>query len=116
MLILDGDFAEKLKNVLNDPEAMSKILSIASGLGLSDTSGPKAEEAPKREESEPISEPTFSSSESLPALMQGFGQSNDPRITLLASLKPLVREEKRERLDALTRALTLASMMKNFRK
>ena len=109
--ILDGDFAEKLKTVLSDPEAMAKITSIASGLGAA-----KSEKSAETVAPEQQAEPILPTSDNLPTLAQGFALNSDPRISLLSSLKPLLREEKRDRIDALTRALSLAAVMKNFRK
>ncbi len=108
---MDSDFSEKLKSLLSDSDAMSKIMSIASGLGLSDTQSKPVQDSQSTER-----ESTAPASEALPAVSQAFERQSDPRIALLYSLKPLLREEKRERLDALTRALALASVMKNFRK
>ncbi len=120
MLTLDGDFAEKLKKVLSDPEAMSKITAIASGLGATAPSNASSDEPIKQPEPEtPYSPPASVPSgqfDALPALMQSFNATSDPRISLLSSIKPLLREEKREKIDALTKALALASMMKNLRK
>ncbi|MBO5914019.1 MAG: hypothetical protein J6Q72_01600 [Clostridia bacterium] len=106
---MDGDFQEKLKTLLSDPEALGKITSVASELGLV---GAPVE---NRRESEEIGRKPTTESGALGAL-SAFTQPNDPRIALLCSLKPLVREEKRSRLDALTQALTIASLMKNFRR
>ena len=107
---MDGDFASKLKTVLSDPEAMAKISAIASNLGNVPADQPQSTEPPKRET------PSFS-----PDLLSSVGQNlfpmqNDPRVALLSSLKPLLREEKRGKVDALVKALAVASMMKNFRK
>lgn len=111
VLILDSEFQNKLKSVLSDPEALSKITAIASSLGLN---GQSSEPEPKNEA---LSEPTSDNiAESLPALSSLMPQQSDPRLALLTSLKPLLREDKRDRIDALTRALTVASMMKTFRK
>lgn len=111
MWILDGDFAEKLKAVLSDPNAMAKITSIASGLSAS-----KSESDAENTLPEQSPEPIIPKSESLPTIAQSLALNSDPRINLLSSLKPLLREEKRDRIDSLTRALSLAAMMKNFRK
>ena len=122
---MDSDFSEKLKRVLSDPEAMSKITAIASGLGATAPSNtapdPAPDEMPKQSDTEsaytPLSDSAPSGqSDALPALMQGFNTSGEPRLLLLSSLKPLLREDKREKIDALTKALAIASMMKNLRK
>ena len=111
---MDADFGEKLKSVLSDPEAMAKITAIASSLGSpTDRSNtPPAPSVPSASES--IGAPQDKNI--LSAFSQLTSPTDDPRLALLCSLKPLLREEKRERIDALTRALTLAAMMKGFRK
>ncbi len=112
-MTLDGDFAEKLKNVLSDPEALAKITAIASGLGASQ---PSASQTPPPQKEESASPPDQGIASALTALSLPSAQSGDPRLALLVSLKPLLREDRRDRVDALAQALTLASVMKNFRK
>ncbi|MBQ5837469.1 MAG: hypothetical protein IIW39_02240 [Clostridia bacterium] len=102
---MDADFSEKLKAVLSDPDAMAKITAIASGLGREEPS-----DMPK----EPLGINALGSDK--PNLTMPSLQSGDPRLALLVSLKPLLREDRRDRVDALAQALTLASVMKNFRK
>ena len=104
--ILDADFTEKLKNVLSNPDAMSKIASIASGLTKSDPEIPSTAGESSASESNPLP--------NLP--LPAFSADSDPRIALLSSIKPLLREDKRSKIDSLTRALMLSSMMKSFRK
>lgn len=113
-LTLENDFGEKLKSVLSDPEAMAKITAIASSLGMS----PSAEV--KNEESKPDvtpPEPNLGGLDIASVFSQLAPSSvSDPRVALLSSLKPFLREEKRGKIDALTRALSIASMMKGFRR
>lgn len=111
VLTLDGDFAEKLKTVLSDPEAMAKISAIASGLGASAQTETTNE---PEKEAETVGQSGVS--DILPVLSQSFSPQSDPRLALLYSLKPLLREDKRDKIDSLTKALTIASMMKQFRK
>ncbi len=108
---MDNDFSAKLKTVLSDPEAMAKISAIAQNLGASSNSvEPKPQERP-------IQKPEQAQGLDIMSALSGIGATvGDPRIELLNSLKPLLREEKRERVDALVRALSVAAMMKNFRK
>lgn len=105
---MDGDFAEKLKKVLSDPEALSKISAIASGLGAGNAAPPE----PSRDEN--AKEAFAPKAQTAPpnASLTAFG---DRRVALLSSIKPLLREDKRRKIDSLTRALTLAEMMKNLR-
>ena len=108
-MILDADFSEKLKAVLSDPEARSMISAIAGSLN---PTLQKSEDSVAEKE-------VFETQNQLQT--QGLGGldllgSGDPRLALLSSVKPLLREEKRDRVDALIKAMTVASMMKNFRK
>lgn len=111
---MDSDFSEKLKNVLSDPEAMAKITAIASNLGMGNAPQ-KSEEISTPPEIQNSSQNAIA--EMLSSVTSGSSPIEaDPRLALLVSLKPFLREEKRGRIDALTRALSVASMMKNFRK
>lgn len=117
---MDSDFSAKLKSVLSDPEALAKITAIASSMMQPEKPSPSQPASPP--EPEPgldVGSPSVNGD--IPALAQNLTQNfspraDDPRLALLYSLKPLLREDKRDRIDALTRALTVASMMKSFRK
>lgn len=113
MLTLDNDFSQKLMQVLSNPEAMSKITAIASGLGAT---APSTKVTEDTDAEAPVQESAPQGTDAIPALLQGINTSPDPRLLLLTSLKPLLREEKRDRIDAITRALALAQAMKGFRK
>jgi len=107
---LDNDFGEKLKNILSDPEAMAKITAIASSLGA----GEKSEERQETPQTKDVLSENITA-DSLGAMLNPI-TFQDPRIQLLTAMKPLLREEKRGRVDSLVRALSIASLMKNFRK
>lgn len=126
---MDSDFSAKLKSVLSDPEAISKITAIASSMmggNSADTSAPFQPSAEQQANTQPQAQnppqmqngiPSEDNFKNLAALAQGFSpQVDDPRLALLCAIKPLLREDKRDRVDALTRALTVAAMMKNLRK
>lgn len=76
-----SDMSDKLGEILNNPDAMSKIMELASGLDR-----PKPQEAPI----------------TLP--------KSDERMELLYALRPLLRENRRARLDSLTRAVSMAQV------
>ncbi len=102
---MDKDFSEKLKSVLSDPTAMAKIGAIADSLGMGGNSGPPPEPAPIKEQ------PQIPQS-----LLPPPSINSDPKIALLESLKPLIKEEKRDRLDSIEKALSVMTIMKAFRK
>jgi len=82
-----SEMSEKLGEILNNPEAMSRIMEIVGGL-----------ERPK-EKQEP----------SIPTIQ------SDKRMELLYALRPLLREHRRERLDSLTRAMSMAQLLGNMK-
>ncbi len=103
---MDSDFSEKLKNVLSDPTALAKITAIAESMGMS------AKPADVQQNIEPAEQPKPD------ILAQSLlPQTNsDPRMALLENLKPLLKEEKRGRIDSISRALTVMNVMKTLRK
>ena len=94
---MDGDLAEKLRGILSDPDAMARISSLAGGLSGTGQSAPD----PPAQSGAPVFAPQT---------------ERDPRVALLYSLKPLLREEKREKIDSLARALAVVSMVRTVRK
>lgn len=93
---MDGDIGEKLKNILADKDAMEKIASFASGLNK-----PSPDAAP-----------------GAAAAVTGPPASpyRDDRTAFIGSLRPLLREEKRKKLDTLQTALTLAELFGSYKK
>ena len=104
---MDGDISEKLRSVLSDPAAMARISEIASGLGGSAAPQPESGRTP-----DPASDATDSNPASFPAPTV----ERDPRVALLYSLKPLLREEKRGKIDDLARAMSMITLLGNRRK
>ncbi len=92
---MENDFASRLRQILGDAEAMEKISAIAAGL----------------QEKEPYSVPAPVSPP-----VQAPPQIRDDRAAFLAALKPLLREEKRHKIDALQNALAVASLLGGYKK
>ncbi len=87
---MDGDIGEKLKNILADKDAMEKIASFASGLN----------------------KPSPAAETGAPAL----SPYRDDKTAFLNALRPILREEKRKKLDTLQTALTLAELFGSYKK
>ena len=86
---MDGELGEKLRQILGDKDAMEKISAIASGLNRPPPATP-AVPAP-----------------------QSYGGG---KTAFIASLRPILREEKRKKLDTLQTALTLAELFGSYKK
>lgn len=99
------DLSEKIRAVLSDPEAAAKIAAIASSLGASgEGTSPPQEETP-------VSLPV-----SAPSLQLPFNRGNDRNTALLHAIKPFLREEKRDKLDSLIRAMSIAELISGLKR
>ncbi|MBQ6043458.1 MAG: hypothetical protein IJL41_04885 [Clostridia bacterium] len=92
---MESDFGAKLRQILSDAEAMEKISAMASALQSKEQSPAPAPAAP----SVPAAQPP-----------------RDDRAAFLAALRPLLREEKRHKIDALQNALVFAEILGSYKK
>jgi hypothetical protein len=90
---IDADTAKKVMDILSNPEMMSKISAIASGVSPS---------TPLPEQPIPASIP------------QPTVQGNS-RADLLLALKPFLKEEKRGKIDNVIKALTIATTVSKLK-
>ncbi len=95
---MEGNLADKISELLADPEGMARIEAMAQSL----LSGEQEE---KREE--PLPNPAQFAG-ILSALKQSGG---DERSRLLLALRPHLGEERRARVDKAIKLLRLASVM-----
>ena len=116
---MTGDLSEQLQKMLSDPAAMSQVMQIAGS--LMGQSPPAAEAAPASETDAQDSPPDAAASApslppELPKLLDMLtaNSGSDPRAALLTALKPYLSEGRRERADALIRALRLAAVAEKF--
>ncbi|MBO4343812.1 MAG: hypothetical protein J5844_04050 [Clostridia bacterium] len=94
--------SEKIRELLNNPENLNLIASIAGGL-----SGKKNENAPDGNK-DGIAEKEEALPMKIPALA-------DKRIALLNAIKPYVNERKKERVEGLVKAISIAGLISNYR-
>lgn len=87
---------EKIRSVLENEELLAKIAAAVRGT---------AEPSP----APPQSVPTY-----MPSVAEPVRQQPDA-VALLAALKPFLRQERREKLDSITKALSVASVYKNIK-
>ena len=102
---MDSDFLGKVKTLLADPESLERITAIARGL-----SAPTPAATPAATPESAAAGPAAA-----PAGAFARPQSRDSRLTLLEALKPLLREDKRGKIDSLQRAMTMATVLKGLR-
>lgn len=120
-----NDFEEKLNTILSSPEAMAQVASLAQSLGLSPAqpaAGTETDGSP--ESSPPPPMPDLSSlfgqadpallSRLLPLLQELSSGENDQRTQLLQSLRPFLKESRREKLDKAIQIARLLRVGKKF--
>lgn len=115
-----GQWEEKLGAILNDPQAMSQIMSIAQSLG----GDQPPEQTPQGEGEDTQSAPAPSApTEDAPALdpavmeaglraLSVWQDRSDPRSTLLQALRPFVREERQAKVDKAVRIVRMSKAVR----
>ncbi|MBP5245465.1 MAG: hypothetical protein J6036_03315 [Clostridia bacterium] len=96
--------SERIKELLSNPENLNLIASIAGGL-----SGKKNENAPDE------SKAVFQAAEEELPPAKTTSAITDKRIALLNAIKPYVSERKRERVEGLVKAISIAGLISNYR-
>lgn len=103
-----ADFEEKLERILNDPQAMSQIMSLAQSLGASSGPGesPPADPTPPAADASSPPDPRLLSG--LTTLLSQYNRGDDEKAALLRALRPFVREERYAGLDRAIRITRLS--------
>ncbi|MDD4163659.1 MAG: hypothetical protein PHD46_03570 [Eubacteriales bacterium] len=119
---MNEDISEKVRALLEDPEMLAKIAMIASSLG----GGKSTPNAPSEQQYEspkdkPVIEQLTAEQSSVPLAKRlpdpiTLPAAQDPRLSLLNSLKPFLREERRSKIDNLTKALSVTNLMGSMSK
>lgn len=91
---------EQLQQILNDPDSMAQILSLAQSFGLQPPEASSAPSAPPPKSDDGFVKAIF-------GMMQQAQQSDGKQEALLNALKPYLRPERRGNID---RALQIAKI------
>lgn len=90
---------DKLQQILNDPDSMAQILSLAQSFGMSpeppSDHGPSA--PPKQEQKAGMPDEGFL--QAIMGLMQQARQSDSKQEALLCALKPYLAPDRRDKID-----------------
>lgn len=102
-----SEFEDKLNSILNDPEQMDKIASMAKSL-MGEGSAPSA----GRKQTSSVPTQLFDGLD--PAMLQNMGRimeemnrQDDEKYALLEAMKPYLKEKRRNKMD---RAMKIAKM------
>lgn len=121
-----GDFEEKLEHILNNPQAMSQIMSLAQSLGGSSSAqspSPPAGQGSAAPEQPVPPPPTPKPGDGLgqldPKLLSGiasllgqYNSNDDQRVALLNALKPFVKEQRYAKIDKAVQIAKLSRMIR----
>ncbi len=128
---MDGGLGDKIREILNDPEALAKIAQIASGLSPPQNAAQTFAETPNVQSNPQggmplggmpqVGMPQGGAASAMSALSALSGKTpgnvaGDSRFALLSSLRPLLKEDKRKKIDNMKTALTIANILGNFKK
>lgn len=112
-----GDFEEKLESILNNPQAMSQIMSLAQSLGGGAPSQPPP---PPERPTPPPAPPAGDGLGQLdPKLLSGivsllgqYNSNDDQRVALLNALRPFVKERRYAKMDKAIQIAKLSRMIR----
>ena len=109
----NDDLSAKLSEILNSPEQMQQIQSLAAMLGLGQG---QAESTSPQRPALPADNGLGLDPAMLSALSSAFSQmgklsKDDHGVALLLALKPLLGEQRRKRVDEAAKMLKLARML-----
>ena len=99
---MDG-LEEQLQKILDDPNSMAQILSLAQYFGLQPPGEPSS--ASSSAPAPPAPQPDDGMAKAIFGMMQQARQSDGKQEALLQAIKPYLRPERRGRID---RALQIA--------
>lgn len=106
------DLENKIGEILGNPEAMAGILSLAKNLGLtpSEPSEPQAPQEPQTSAPPPPSQQPEALAGSMAQLLSLAGSMGGKELALLQALRPLLRENRREKLDRAIQAARISQI------
>lgn len=101
-----GEFEDKLASVMNNPEMMGKIMSLAQNLGASQ---PENDPPPQKQENQPFPELDLS----LLQKLSGFARQSaidSNKQNLLRALSPYISANRIAKLERAMRAAKMAGL------
>lgn len=118
----ENDLQANISKLLEDPEALSRIMGVASTLmGNMQSQESNVPDVKEKESTEPNKAPGQSLPFDLSALptILGAGTAsvgNDPKCALLYALKPYMRHGRADKIEKLIKALKMSELASGFIK
>jgi hypothetical protein len=119
---MEGDFSQKLQQVLSDPDAMATIAGLAQNFSKKNEKSTAvsqgalsvpSEEAPPQGKGvlgEMLEQPAIASA------LKMLGEGSRERVALLQAMRPFVKDEKKERLDRIIQTMKTLDLLLSAQK
>ncbi len=122
---MDENISEKLKSLLDNPDGLSTILSVAQTMMKATQNKPRPAEPRAQDTEEKPESLQVKEEQIIPASAQGIMDykrnkrhnsfRDDERINLLMSIRPFLDDHKKGRVDSLVKALGTAKIINQYR-
>lgn len=113
-----SELFNKFSNMINEgniPDEMKNILSsISSNNSNNATSSNESNPNSSGSQSSPNSSIDFETIMKMKSIMEKLNNNNDPRANLLLSLKPYLKESRKEKVDQYIRLFGMSKVMEMF--
>lgn len=126
----NNDIGNVLGKLLEDPETLSRLMTVAGGImegmklegqseradhGSDRSDDEKGSEQSDEATAQPIKDNTADTAKLIASLLGGIKpKANDPRCALLYALKPYLSSQRAERIDTLVKALGVTELASGF--
>ncbi len=100
---------EKLNQILNDPDSMARIFSLAQSFGMGGESREPQPSPPPEAQPVPLDEGMIFN---MLRILQQMQRSDPAQDALLCALRPYLREDRQEKLDRAIQLARLSSLAK----
>lgn len=104
------DLADKISQLLQDPETLNQIKGLTGLLGQTSAEPPKPQSTPQPESVNPLSGDTLQTVMKMAPLFASLRQEDDST-RLLQALRPLLGPERRRKLDESMHMLQLMRLL-----
>ena len=118
-MILTEGLEDKLQQILNDPNSMAQIMSLAQSFGLQDAQSTAPEPRnPPAQAAFSSSAPDIGFAQAIMGRMQQAQHTDGKQEALLCALKPFLKPERREKIDQAMRLARISHLagfaLKNY--
>lgn len=110
-----SDLFNKFSNMVNEgniPDEMKNILSSLSSNGSSGNSNSNDSSSTSSNSSNPSID--FETLMKIKSIMEKMNNNNDPRANLLLSLKPYLKESRKEKIDQYIKLFGMSKVLEMF--